>query len=254
MTRLLVIVPFPMAEDQLALRRAQADRAGLPPGVTLDFRPVRLAPANYASAHDSVLAEIGVIEAGRTAQADGYDAVCIDTMSDSGVDALRSMLDIPVVGPGRTSMLTVASLADRFSILMMWDRWRSLYKKPLAELGFAGRCVSMRDIGVAPNNRALLSGKEDEVFPRLLAEARAALDEDGAEAILLGSTTMHQAHGYLAERLGVPVIDPGPLSYRTALTMLSLGLTQSRQAYPASLAPQPGMFAAMADRATTGRS
>ena len=44
-------------------------------------------------------------EAGVTAQEDGYDAVCIDTMSDSGVNALRSMLDIPVIGPGplRTS-------------------------------------------------------------------------------------------------------------------------------------------------------
>ena len=254
MTRLLVIVPFPMAEDQLALRRAQADRAGLPPDVTVEFRPVRVAPANYSSAHDSVLAEIGVIEAGRSAQADGHDAVCIDTMSDSGVDALRAMLDIPVVGPGRTSMLTAAMLGDRFSILMMWDRWRSLYAKPLAELGFAGRCASMRDIGLAPNNRALLSGKEDTVFPRLLAEARAAIDDDGAEAILLGSTTMHQAHGYLAERLEVPVIDPGPLSYRTALAMLSLGLTHSRPAYPASLAPMPEMFAAMADAARKGKS
>jgi hypothetical protein len=53
--RILVIVPFPMAEEQLALRRAQAAKAGLPPGVELVFRPVRAAPANYSSAADSAL-------------------------------------------------------------------------------------------------------------------------------------------------------------------------------------------------------
>ncbi len=43
----------------------------------------------------------------------GFDAVCIDTMSDSGVAALRSSLSIPVVGPGRASMLTAMMLGHR---------------------------------------------------------------------------------------------------------------------------------------------
>ncbi len=246
MYRILVIVPFPMPEEQLALRRAQAAKAGLPSGVDLAFRPVRAAPANYSSAADSALAEIGIVAAGATAGEEGFNAVCIDTMSDSGMAALRALLPIPVVGPGRVSMLTAAMLGDRFSILMMWDRWRHLYTKALTETGLGQRCVSMRDIGMAPDNRRLLAGKEAEVFPRLLAAARATIEEDGAEVILLGSTTMHQAHDYLAERLPVPVIDPGPLCYRTALTLLSLGLSHSRAAYPAPLAPLPGMFAAMA--------
>ena len=44
---------------------------------------------------------LAILEAGLTAELDGFDAVCIDTMSDSGVAALRSSLSIPVVGPGR---------------------------------------------------------------------------------------------------------------------------------------------------------
>ena len=58
------------------------------------------------SYHDYVLADLGMLEPGMSAQDDGYDAVCIDTMSDSGVNALRSVLDIPVFGPGRLSFLT----------------------------------------------------------------------------------------------------------------------------------------------------
>ena len=51
--------------------------------------------------------------------------------------------------------------------------------------------------------------------------------------IVLGSTTMHQSHAYLSERLPVPVINPGLVSYKLCELMLSLGLKPSRKAYPA---------------------
>lgn len=249
MARVLVVVPFPMAAEQLELRAQQVKEAHLPDDMKLVFRSVRTAPANYSSEHDSVLADIAIVDAAKTAQDEGFDAVCIDTMSDSGVAALRSMLDIPVVGPGRTSMTTAAMLGERFSILMMWDRWRLLYKKNIADLGFGWRCASMRSIDVTPDNRSLLNGKEDRVFPMLEAAARRCIDKDGAEVILLGSTTMHQAHQYLSQRLEVPVINPGPLSYRTVEQMLSVGLRHSRSAYPGPLAPLPAMIGSMIDAA-----
>ena len=62
------------------------------------------------TAKGSPPAVVALFEAGRSAQEDGYDAVCIDTMSDSGVNALRSVLDIPVIGPGRCSYLTALML------------------------------------------------------------------------------------------------------------------------------------------------
>ncbi|MEO0994697.1 MAG: hypothetical protein AAFX62_12925 [Pseudomonadota bacterium] len=60
--------------------------------------------------------------------------------------------------------------------------------------------------------------------------------------ILLGSTTMHEAHAVLADRLPVPVINPGPLSYKLAEAVLGLGLTHSGVAYPASPAPQSALL------------
>ena len=63
--------------------------------------------------------------------------------------------------------------------------------------------------------------------------------------LILGSTTMHQAHAWLAERLPVPVINPGPLSYKMAEAALALGLRQSRAAYPAPMHPRLDMLQAM---------
>ncbi len=65
----------------------------------------------------------------------------------------------------------------------------------------------------------------------LLAEARAAIDEDGADTIVLASLTMRTAGEYLRERLEVPVIDPGPLAFALAEMLVELRLTHSKRPY-----------------------
>ena len=245
MKKILVIVPFAMSADNLLLRQQQLAGLQFGPELVFEYRCVKAGPVNYSSHHDFVLADASIFEAGCRAQEEGYAAVCIDTMSDSGVAALRSVLDIPVFGPGKVSMLTALMLGDRFSILTMASRWKPLYKKALDELGLHHKCASVRAIEVPPDNQGLLSGKEDAVFPLLEAAARLAIEVDGAEVLILGSTTMHQAHAYLEARLPVPVINPGPLSYKMAEAALALGLRQSRLAYPKPMHPRLDMLEAM---------
>ena len=249
MKKILTIVPFAMSPDNLALRQQQLQGLQFGPDLHFEYRSVKAGPVNYSSHHDFVLADASIFEAGCRAQQEGFAAVCIDTMSDSGVAALRSVLDIPVFGPGKVSMLTALMLGDRFSILAMASRWKPLYKKALDELGMHHKCASVRAIEVSPDNQALLSGKEEEVFPLLEAAAMKAIEIDGADVIILGSTTMHQAHAYLQARLPVPVINPGPLSYKIAESMLALGHTHSRTAYPRPMHPRLDMLTAMMDAA-----
>ena len=148
-------------------------------------------------------------------------------------------------------MLTAMLLGSRFSVVTMWKQWFHLYEKTSGELGIRNHVASIRSIDVAPDNQALLADKEEYIFPLLLAEAEAAIAEDGAEVILLGSTTMHQAHQFLSASLDVPVINPGPLTYKLVEAMLGLGLSQSRAAYPASPVPRTEMIAAMMAAAGT---
>ena len=185
MPKVLVIVPFPMSEENRDQRRDQLKAVELGPDIQFDFESVRVAPKNYVSQYDMVLADIGVMEAGLNAQDRGYDAVCIDTMSDSGVAALRSVLDIPVIGPGRASMLTAMMLGDRFSIIAMWSHWDHLYTKTLKDLKLTDHCASVRSIDAQPDNQSLMGGKEEDLFPLLESAARQCVEEDGADVILL---------------------------------------------------------------------
>ena len=46
MKKVLVIVPFPMSDDNRAKRRAQSDAVELGPDIRFDFRSVKAAPKN----------------------------------------------------------------------------------------------------------------------------------------------------------------------------------------------------------------
>ena len=56
--------------------------------------------------------------------------------------------------------------------------------------------------------------------------------EDGADVIVLGSTTMHQSAAFLAANLPIPVINPGVIAWKQAEVLLSLGLSHSKKAFP----------------------
>jgi allantoin racemase len=244
MPRICVLVPFALDENGIANRERQQRSVKLGPDIELEYKPVKAGAALLDSYHDYVLEDLAMLEAGLEAAAEGFDAICIDTTSDSGANALRSMLDIPVVGPGRASYLTALMLGNRFSVLTQWDGWIPVYRKGVIELGLERHLASIRSINMMPDLANLLGGKEDVVFPKL-RDAGLRCIEDGAEVICLGSTTMHDAHPYLSENLPVPVINPGPLTYKLAETMLSLGLTQSRRAFRAPDVPKPEMIHAM---------
>ena len=186
MKRVLVIVPFAMSEDELGRRKEQLQAVKLGADIEFHFRPVRVGPANYTSQHDFTLADFSILDAGIDAERDGFDAVCIDTMSNSGMSALRSVLNIPVIGPGRHAMLTALMLGEKFSILVMWDRWKPLYAKTLGNWVCAKNAPRSGPSACVRTTRTLLAGKEEDVFPKLLEAARRCVDEDGADVIILG--------------------------------------------------------------------
>ena len=248
MSKVLVLVPFALDESQIAHREAQTRSVSWRPDVPFLFKPVKAGPTSVASPHDWMLLDISLFEAGLNAEADGFDAVVIDTVSDSGADGLRSMLDIPVVAPGRASMIFSLTLGRRFGVMAQWQPAMARYEKVLDEWGLRSRCAGVEHFDTPPDFANLIGGKEDVVFPKMESACHRLIDR-GADVICLGSTTMHQAHGYLSSVLEVPVVNPGPLSYKLVEVMLALNLSHSRNAYPKPLVPKPDMVHAMLDAA-----
>lgn len=231
--RVKMIFPVPMSEATRPLVESQLPAHLQRPDIEVCFVGAGQVLSLADSYYDMALMEQAVIAAGLRAEEEGFAAVCINTVSDSGLAALRSRLSIPVLAPAQSAFHLACSLGHKFSVLSMWPRWFPLYRKALRDYGLEGRLASLRSIDVRPDSEALLQGKEDVVFGKLLEAAQSAIRDDGADVLVLGSTTMHQAHAFLAEHLPVPVLNPGVVAYKLCELLLDLGLSHSKLAYPA---------------------
>ena len=105
-------------------------------------------------------------------------------------------------------------------------------EKTLTDYGLMSRVASIRSIDTRPDVQELLEGKEEIVFGKLEAQARASMEEDGADVIVLGSTTMHQSHQHLKKTLPIPVINPGVIAYKLCEVFRELELCHSKTAFP----------------------
>src|SRR5947208_1155256 len=240
--RIKYIIPFPFDDEGVANRAAQVPRQILSPDTDVECVPVRNSATLVDCHYEALVFDMYIVEAGLRAEEEGYDAVLMDTVSDSGLAALRSRLSIPVIGPGLVSYAVAIMLGKRFSIITMWDKWRHLYEKNLDTYHLWEKCASIRAVDIPPDVEALFAGKEEEMFAKLTEEGRKAIDEDGADVILLGSTTMHQAGDYMAAHLPAPVVNPGPVAIKLTESLVQLGLMHSKVAYPSPSADLDDRF------------
>ena len=240
--RLKYLIGFPFDEEGIARRAAQIPHDILSPGTDVECVTARNSGTVGDCYYDLAVFDMYTAEAGLRAEEAGYDAVVLDTVSDSGMYVLRSRLSIPVIGPGLVSYCVAAMLGKKFSIITMWNRWIPLYERNLDSYRLWEKCASIRAVEVSPDPERLFAGKEEEMAERLTAEAQKAIADDGADVILLGSTTMHEAGDQMSRRLPAPVINPGPVAIKLAEAIVQLGLSHSKVAFPSPLTLQDEKF------------
>ncbi len=206
--KLKFILPVPMSESALRNWELQIPKNLLRENDVIKFTGVSNSGTILDSYYDDMLSDFFVLAEGARAEKEGYDAVIVYSMSDSALQALRSRLDIPVIGAGVAALHFACMLGDKFSIITSFNRGIHLYRKLITEYGLSERCASLRHIGSDPN--AELQPATKETFEKLEKECQLAMNDDGASVIVLGSTTMDQFHDYLTERLPAPVVNPEP--------------------------------------------
>lgn len=235
---ILVICPLVTGRTERLdiIKAEQLAGAEFPPELEFTFRACRLSAPVWDNFYDFALSDMATLEAGLDAQKEGFAAVCIETITDAGLEPLRSALDIPVIAAGQASYLTALHLGRKFSVLVVWEGFRLAHERSLRLHGLLDHCASIRDLGMRPeevNFANMFGGREEEYYERMAEAGARAIREDGADVIVLGSTTMYKARRYLSKRLPVPVVDPATALYKHAEALLALGLTHSRTAYPA---------------------
>lgn len=161
-------------------------------------------PVSIEGHYDEALAMPGVLEEIRKGMRDGYDGFVIACFGDPSLYAAREAAEVPVIGIAEAAMLMACMLGHKFSILTVLDRVIPKVEELIKRYGLSERCASIRAtrIGVLDIEKDIERAKN-----ALLKEGKKALEEDGAEVLLLGCAGMADLDKELEEELGVPVID-----------------------------------------------
>ena len=186
-------------------------------------------PASIESVYDEVIASPSIVKLVRRAEDEGYEAVIIDCMGDPGLDAAREIAKIPVLGPCQASIALASLLASRFSVITVLKNVIPIFHDLAKKYGAADKVVSVRSIEVPVLD---LEKKWNEVKAALETQGRAAVEEEKAEALILGCTGMIGMAHDLQKALGVPVIDPAPAALMMAEALVRLNLSHSKLKYP----------------------
>lgn len=205
----------------------------LPADDRVDFTELDRGPETIECAGDSARAAPGIIEKAVAAEREGADAVVIDCMADPALIAAREAVRIPVLGPCQSAMALAATLGHRFGVLSISRSTHAAFARRAREYGLEASYASTRSVEMPV---ARLRADAALLRNRLLVAARQAVEEDGADTLLIGCTRMFAAAELSADLraagLDVPVIDPVPATIRMAKVLVESGLSHSERAYP----------------------
>ena len=214
--KLLLINPN-ISDSVSALIRAEAQRAA-DPGTQIE---VLTAPFGVAYIETRFEALIGAYATAQlSAEHHGsYDAVVVAAFGDPGLAGLREALPIPVTGLTEAALASAHLLGHRISIIAISQRIQAWYREVVEGYGFGPRLASIRAL-----DRPLsgIGEVQQEHSQALKALAERAVDEDGADVIVLAGAPLAGLARTLQGQLPVPVVDGVSSAVRHAQTLVAL--------------------------------
>jgi allantoin racemase len=236
--RLLVVNPNTSREMTETIKSAAESAAQL---VDVDVNVIcpPLGPASVEGRFDEVVSAYWTVDCVLRAVSDCDGVVVACYGPHPAIDALREALTVPVLGIMEASVLYALPLGARFSIVTTSPRWQPLLSEGVRALGVESRCASVRSSGLAVLD--LERCPPEEVHARLAAEARAAVEQDGAEVIILGCAGMAGLHESVASAVGVPVVDPVVAGVALLAALVRTNARTSKRTLYRSVEPRPNM-------------
>ncbi|QBF30323.1 aspartate/glutamate racemase family protein [Thalassococcus sp. S3] len=146
------------------------------------------------------------------AQRADASAFVIACYSDPGIDACRSVSPVPVFGIQESGMLTALSRGDLVGVVAIADASILRHRRYMRRMGVLDRLAGERPLNMSVDE----SARGEGTFARL-TEVGQALQQDGADVLVLGCAGMAVHRAPLQAVLGCPVIDPTQAAVAMAL-------------------------------------
>jgi len=184
-----------------------------------------LTPATAAFGGSYISSEVGYAIAGHAVldawahAPNDHDLILVGCFGDPGLEALREISGIPVIGLAEAAMLEAAH-HGRFAIVTGGERWPTILQRRAAAAGVADK---LSGIQVLRESGAELLADPERALELLEAAARQAMQIHDTAAVLIGGAALAGMGEQLAARLPFPVVDNVSAAARA---MLVAGVAQ----------------------------
>lgn len=238
MTRITVVNPN--TSDALTSTITAAAQQVAPAGVDVAGVRSSVGVDSVESHAEEAIASIGVLEQVRLHDAD-TDAFVVACFGDTGVAAAREVASGPVVGMTEAALQAACLVAHRFTVITMPARTIAHSDRVVRALGLEHRCT-VRAVDVPVHD---LEGGSAHLLDVFAAEGRRAIEEDGAEAVVLGCAGLADLVDPLATAIGIPVVEGVAAAVGFAGALLAMGLGTSRSSTFAAVPSLPAFGLAL---------
>jgi allantoin racemase len=222
--RLLVINPNTSVEMTQGIHEEATRYAR--PGTEIETVSPAWGPRSIEGHADDIAAAAATLEvvAERSAEFDGLVIACF---GDPGLYAAREVSPVPVIGIAEAALLTACTVAYSFSVVTVLPRVKPWIEDTVRLHGLESRCASVRTTPLT-----VLDCERDPAAAEreIVRASRAAIEEDGAEAICLGCAGMGPLDKAVERALGVPVLDGVACAVKLLEGLVDYGLATSRVA------------------------
>lgn len=147
----------------------------------------------------------------------GWDGVIVSAFGDPGVERVRRASQVPVIGICEASMLEAAQDGRRFGVATVTPDLAAAIDGHAGKLGLAGLYAGIR---LTEGDPRALAADPAALEEALSGAVSRCIEEDGAQAVIIGGGPLGQAAIGLAGRFRVPVIAPIPAAVRRLLLQL----------------------------------
>ncbi|MFL9868689.1 aspartate/glutamate racemase family protein [Paraburkholderia fungorum] len=230
---LRICVLVPVATAQYNDRILKAIAPVVPADVQVEIRNITQGHPDIENRTNWLQNGMPVVELAQAIANDGFDGIWLTDFDMCGVEAAREVIDIPIIGGFPATAFTALALSQRFSIITILQSTLAMQRAHPQTYGIEDTFASIRAINCPVADLANV----DLVVVRTFEAALKAINDDGAQSILLGCTgfvdVASRVSTLLTEALGVyvPVIDPNQAGFSFLVSLVRMKVRPSRLTY-----------------------
>jgi len=204
--------------DSVTARIADTARAAAPVGCAIEAisapfgLPLVVTRADWLVAGPATLAAL-------QSRAGGFDAAVVACFGDPGVEAAKELFDVPVIGISEAAFHAACLLGRRFGVVSFTRALQPMFEDCLDRAGLAARCAGFWMGPAFSGDPGVVAEERREM---LLALVRAAVEQGGAEVVILAGGPLAGVAGVLQPMVDVPLVDGTAAGVRLAAALVGL--------------------------------